>query len=73
VGSSVFSGPGDLVPSLIAPPVQRPKPLTRAQKLAKALKACAKKPKRKRRACRVLAIKRYKAKRGARSAGTGGS
>ena len=37
-----------------------PAPLTKAQKLAKALKACAKKPKRKRAACRRLAKRRYR-------------
>jgi len=36
-----------------------PKPLTKAQKLAKALKACAKKPRRKRAACRKQARKHY--------------
>lgn len=44
----------------------KPKKLTRAQKLAEALKACAKKPRRKRAACRHAARKRYghvKAKR----------
>jgi hypothetical protein len=38
------------------------KPLTRAQKLAKALKACNKKPKKKRAACRAQARKKYGAK-----------
>jgi hypothetical protein len=36
--------------------------LTRAQKLADALKACKKKPKRERAACEALARKRYGAK-----------
>jgi hypothetical protein len=36
-----------------------PKPLSKAQKLTKALKACAKRPKRKRAACRKQARKRY--------------
>jgi hypothetical protein len=58
-GSSVFSGPGNLVPSITAPPIEKPKPPTRAQKLAKALKACAKKPKKRRRACRAQARRRY--------------
>jgi hypothetical protein len=43
-------------------PKPKPKPLTRAQKLAKALKACAKKPKRKRAACIKQAKKLYGAK-----------
>jgi hypothetical protein len=38
------------------------KSLTRAQKLAKALKACNEKPKKKRAACRTQARKRYSAK-----------
>jgi hypothetical protein len=56
-GSSIFSGPGNFALSFSAPP--KPKPLARAQKLAKALKACAKKPPKKRRACRAQAKKRY--------------
>jgi NHL repeat len=40
-----------------------PKPLTNAQKLAKALKACAKKPKRKRAACRRAAHTKYRARK----------
>jgi hypothetical protein len=57
--SSVFSGPGNFALTLTPKPNVAPKPLTRAQKLAKALKACAKKPKRKRRTCRAQAKKRY--------------
>jgi sugar lactone lactonase YvrE len=58
--SSLFSGLGNVASAIVAPaqPV-KPKPLTRAQKLAKALKACANKPKRKRRTCRAQARKRY--------------
>jgi phosphodiesterase/alkaline phosphatase D-like protein len=37
-----------------------PKPLTKAQKLAKALKACSKKPKRQRASCRRQAKRRYR-------------
>jgi hypothetical protein len=44
------------------PPKPKAKPLTRAQKLTKALKACAKKPKRKRAACIKQAKKLYGAK-----------
>jgi hypothetical protein len=58
-GSSVFSGLGNLTISTAPPKPGNSKPLTRAQKLAKALKACTKKPKRKRRACRAQARKRY--------------
>jgi hypothetical protein len=55
-GSASFNGPGDIAPSP-PPPV---KPLTRAQKLAKALHACrSKRNKRKRAACEVSARKRY--------------
>ena len=58
-GSSAFSGPGNLVPVIVPKPVVRARSLTRAQKLTNALKVCAKKPKAKRQACRVLARKRY--------------
>jgi hypothetical protein len=46
-GSSVFEGPGS---PLIQPPVTKPKPrvLTRAQKLSRALAACRKRPRRER-------------------------
>jgi hypothetical protein len=45
----------------LAPPVFKPvsKPLTRAQKLAKALKACKKKPKKRRPACKKEARRAY--------------
>jgi len=58
--SATFSGLGNVVPPA-APPAVKPKtkPLTRAQKLAKALKACAKKPKKKRAACKKQARKQY--------------
>jgi Tol biopolymer transport system component len=59
-GSSSFVGPGNL-----APPVSKPvsKPPTRAQKLAKALKACrSKHDKHKRASCKAQARKRYGAK-----------
>jgi hypothetical protein len=58
--SATFSGPGN-VPAGSTPAV-RHRSLTRAQKLAKALKACEKvKKKKKRMACRRLAKKRYAA------------
>jgi hypothetical protein len=56
--SSIFTGPGNFALTITSPPPGKP-PLTRAQKLAKALKACAKKPKRNRRSCRTQARKRY--------------
>jgi hypothetical protein len=58
--SATFSGPGDAAPA--AEPGQvKPKaePLTRGQKLAQALKACRKKPKRKQAACEKQARTRY--------------
>jgi hypothetical protein len=45
--SATFSGAGNIP----ATPAVAPRPLTRAQKLARALKACKKKPRQKRRAC----------------------
>lgn len=58
-GSANFSGPGNLAPS--SPQSGKPKPLSRAQKLAKALKACAKKPRgKRRRVCQALTRKRYR-------------
>jgi hypothetical protein len=57
--SATFSGPGNLAPP---PPavVVKPKPLTRAQKLANALKQCKKdKKKSKRLACEKTARKNY--------------
>jgi hypothetical protein len=57
--SSTFSGPGNIAPA-VATSVARSKPLTRAQKLAKALKVCKKnKPKHKRAVCEARARKRY--------------
>jgi hypothetical protein len=58
--SATFSGPGNFPPAP-ALPVSKgtTKPLTRAQKLARALRACSKKPRRKRAQCKRLARKRY--------------
>jgi hypothetical protein len=47
-------------------------PLTRAQKLAKALRQCAKKPKRRRKGCRAAAHRRYGAKAKAKARRTRG-
>jgi hypothetical protein len=76
-GSLSFEGPGNLIPPLAV--ASKPKAtspgLTRAQKLAKALRACSRERKKRRAACRRLARKRYgprqakatgKRKRGAR-------
>jgi hypothetical protein len=58
VPGSVSQAPGGNFAS--AQPVVKPKKkLTRAQQLANALKACAKKPKSKRAACRRAAQKKY--------------
>jgi hypothetical protein len=57
--SATFNGAGNLAPTPAATVKPRAKPLTRAQKLAKTLKACGEKPKRKRAACRQQARKRY--------------
>ena len=60
--SSVFTGGQNLTPALVsvAPSKEAaPKRLTRAQQLAKALKACKGKPKRKRAACEAQARRRY--------------
>jgi len=46
-------------PATVMPPVKTTKPLTRAQRLAKALKLCKKKPRRQRAHCTRLALKRY--------------
>jgi hypothetical protein len=67
-GSLTFHGPGNLAPP--AAVKAKAKPLTRAQKLAKALKACKKKPKKQRAGCEKQARKKYgplkKAKKKAR-------
>jgi phosphodiesterase/alkaline phosphatase D-like protein len=57
-------GPTTLpLPSIVEPPAPKlapkPKPLTRAQKLSKALKACQKKPKKQRASCKRQAEKKY--------------
>jgi len=57
-GSEGFAGPGN--PPLVSPPVVKPAPLTAAQKLSAALKACRKKTNaRRRKACEAGARKRY--------------
>ncbi len=68
--SATFSGIGNFPAPTVVKAKPKSKPLTRAQKLAKALKACAKKPKKRRAACRAQAERRYgpvhKAKRSKR-------
>jgi hypothetical protein len=59
-GSVTQPGGGNLAPPAPAPAAKpKPKASTRAQKLAKALKACRKEPKKKRAACVRQARKRY--------------
>jgi DNA-binding beta-propeller fold protein YncE len=58
--SATFSGAGNLTPTAPKAVVQRKaKPPTRAQKLAKALKVCKKKPRRERAACKTQAKRKY--------------
>jgi hypothetical protein len=59
---STLNGIGNLAPAQGVAPAhatKAPAPLTRAQKLARALKACRREPKRKRAACVKLAERRY--------------
>ena len=63
--SAAYAGPGNIAKQGVLPSktVTKPKPLTRVQKLAKALKACRKfKRKHERVVCEAKAKKRYKAK-----------
>ncbi len=71
--SATFSGVGNFPPSSPPAPAVKPKakPLTRAQKLAKALKACKAKPKKKRAACEAQARKSYGAKSKAKKSAEG--
>jgi hypothetical protein len=73
--SAVFSGTGNLPPPTSTPTTKaKAKALTGPQKLAKALKACRREPKKKRAVCEAQARKRYpgksKARQAGRSAGT---
>jgi hypothetical protein len=69
--SLIFQGPGDV--TFAAPPVATPKAKspTRAQKLARALRACGKKQARKRPACRRQARRAYGPVRAKKSNGRG--
>ena len=63
--SSLLAAGGNLAVatgSVASVKVTKPRPLTRAQLLAKALKACKAKPRRKRAACQAQARKRYASK-----------
>jgi hypothetical protein len=58
--SATFTGVGNLTPTPPVTAVVKPKPLTRAQKLTRALKSCAKKRgKHKRAVCEAAARKQY--------------
>ncbi|HTQ68048.1 MAG TPA: NHL repeat-containing protein [Solirubrobacteraceae bacterium] len=79
--TSTFSGPGNVLhllsnvlgASTEEQPKPKPKPLTRSQKLAKALKACRKlKSRHKRVACEKQARKRYGAVKKAKKRASGG-
>ncbi len=59
--SQTFSGAGNATPAPAASATLKAKPPTRAQRLAKALKACGRRPKKKRRACERSAHRRYRA------------
>jgi Tol biopolymer transport system component len=60
-GSATFNGPGSPAPPLTAQLDSKPKPLTKAQKLARALKACkSKHNKKKRSACEKRARATYR-------------
>jgi hypothetical protein len=58
-GSLTFQGPGNLPQPVVASVKGKAKPLTRAQKLVRALKACSRRPKRKRSACERQARRAY--------------
>ena len=63
--SLTFSGAGNLSPPALKKPVV--KSLTNAQNLARALRACGKRPKSQRKSCASKARKRYGAKRASKS------
>lgn len=71
-GSALLAGGGNLTPAASKPPpvASKPKPLTRAQKLSKAVKACAKKTARQRATCDARARKLYGARPKATSDGS---
>ena len=69
--SATFVGPGNAVPEIVTPVgvLTKPKPETRAQKLAKALKTCRKdKPRKKRMACEKTVRKKYAPKKSTKTA-----
>jgi hypothetical protein len=64
-GSASFAGAGNLAPP-VSRPVVRPRALSRAQKLARALRVCRAERGRRRRACKALARRRYGARAASR-------
>ena len=60
--SETFSGAGNVVPAAAESGTATPRSTTQARKLGQALKACKKKPKRRRATCERQARKRYGAK-----------
>lgn len=69
--SATFSGAGNLKASASTKHVTAPRKLTKAQRLARALKACASRPKRKRSQCRANAQRRYGSRRSAKQRSSG--
>lgn len=68
-----FEGVGNFPPQSAAKPKPKPKPLTRAQKLKRALKACARiHAKRKRARCKASAMKRYGPRQRSKKSNRGG-
>jgi DNA-binding beta-propeller fold protein YncE len=67
--SETFSGAGNVVPTVPASSGVTARSTTRAQKLTKALKACAKKPKRQRAKCEKQARRKYAARNSKSGAG----
>jgi hypothetical protein len=71
--SATFNGVGNFEPPAPTPAVKpKAKPLTQAQKLASALKACRKKPKKQRAGCEAQAKKRYGSRSKAKKSADGG-
>lgn len=60
--SATFSGAGNIVPQASPPGTESQHSSAQARKLAQALRACGKKPKRRRAGCRAQAKRRYGAK-----------
>lgn len=69
--SATFVGSGNLTPPGEPRPAVKPNALTKAQKLARALSACRKKPRRHRAKCQRRARATYRAKRAAAGASNG--